>query len=100
MMFGQLNMSLRSHLQYDTDLNDIWGYVAPDGSEYAIVGLRNGVSIVDVSNPDDAVEVARIPGQNSTWRDIKTWGEYAYVTTDQSGTTEGLTVIDLTNLPL
>lgn len=99
MMFGQLNMSLRSHLQYDTDLNDIWGYVAPDGSEYAIVGLRNGVSIVDVSNPDDAVEVARIPGQNSTWRDIKTWGEYAYVTTDQSGTTEGLTVIDLTNLP-
>ncbi|WP_020534259.1 choice-of-anchor B family protein [Lewinella cohaerens] len=99
MGWSQLNMTLRSNIEYNTDLNDIWGYVAPDGSEYALVGARNGVSIVNVSDPDNAEEVAFIPGQNSTWRDLKTWGEYAYVVTDQSGSTEGVTVIDLQNLP-
>lgn len=97
--WGQLNMSLLSQVEYNTDLNDVWGYVAPDGSEYALVGARNGVSIVNVSDPANAVEVAFVPGENSTWRDLKTWDEYAYVVTDQSGTTEGLTVIDLRNLP-
>lgn len=99
-VWGQLNMSLRDQLEYDTDLNDIWGYEAPDGKEYAIVGLRNGVSIVDVSNPDDVNQVAFVPGESSTWRDIKTYGEYAYVVTDQNGTNEGLTVINLQNLPI
>lgn len=97
--YGQLNMSLVSQLQYDMNLNDIWGYAAPDGTEYAIVGARNGVSIVSLADPSNATEVAFIPGQASTWRDIKTWGTYAYVTTDQAGTTEGVTVIDLSDLP-
>jgi choice-of-anchor B domain-containing protein len=95
----QLNMSVMSQLQYNVELSDIWGYVAPDGSEYALVGANNGVSIVDVSDPADATEVAFIPGQSSRWRDIKTYGEFAYVVTDESGTSEGVTVIDLTNLP-
>ena len=98
-LFGQLNMSLRSQLQYDTDANDIWGYAAPDGSEYAIVGLRNGVSIVDVTDPDNALQVAFIPGDASTWRDIKTYDGFAYVVTDQNTSDEGLTVIDLRDLP-
>lgn len=97
--FAQLNMTLLSHIEYDSDGNDIWGWVAPDGTEYAIMGLVNGVSIVSLADPSNAQEVAFIPGQNSIWRDIKTWGNYAYVTTDQSGTTEGLTVIDMSNLP-
>lgn len=96
---AQLNMALRSHLTYGADLNDIWGWVDEDGTEYAIVGLVNGVSIVSLADPDNAEEVVFIPGQNSLWRDIKTWGNHAYVTTDQSGTTEGLLVIDLSQLP-
>ncbi|MBV6656091.1 MAG: choice-of-anchor B family protein, partial [Mameliella sp.] len=67
--------------------------------EYAIVGLQLGVSIVSLEDPENAVEVARIPGQFSTWRDMKTWGHFAYITTDQGGTTEGVTVIDLSQLP-
>ncbi len=96
---AQLNMTLRSQLTYGANLNDIWGWVDEDGTEYAIVGLVNGVSIVSLADPDNAEEVVFIPGQNSLWRDIKTWGNYAYVTTDQSGTTEGLLVIDLSQLP-
>lgn len=99
-IFAQLNMSLLSSIEYDTDANDIWGWADPDdGTEYAIVGLRNGVSIVSLADPEDAQEVVFIPGQNSIWRDIKTYGNFAYVTTDQNGTTEGLTVIDLSDLP-
>ncbi|MEZ4985489.1 MAG: choice-of-anchor B family protein [Saprospiraceae bacterium] len=99
MGWAQLNMSLMSHIEYGVDLNDIWGYVAPDGTEYALVGAYDGVSIVSLADPTDAVEVAFVPGQGSIWRDIKTWGTYAYVVTDQGGTTEGLTVINLADLP-
>ncbi len=96
---AQLNTRLLSNLKYDSKLNDIWGYQAPDGTEYALVGLRSGVSIVSLADPANPQEVAFIEGQNSIWRDLKTFGEYAYITTDQGRTTEGLTVIDLSDLP-
>ncbi len=96
---AQLNMSLASQIEYNDRVSDVWGYVAPDGTEYALVGLGESVSIVSLADPDNAVEVASVPGQYSIWRDIKTWGTYAYVVTDQGGSTEGVTVIDLANLP-
>lgn len=97
---AQLNVELISQLDYDSlKTNDVWGYVSPDGTEYALVGLRKGISIVSLADPADPTEIARIDGATSTWRDLKVWGEYAYVTTDQNETTEGLTVIDLSNLP-
>ena len=94
--FAQLNMSLRSNVQYNISLNDVWGWAAPDGTEYALVGLQNGVSIVSLEDPDNALEVAFVPGPSSTWRDIKTWESHAYVTNE---TGDGLLVIDLSNLP-
>lgn len=99
MAFGQLNVSFVGQFDYDQDLSDVWGYVAPDSTEYAIAGLFNGVSILSLADPANPVEVASIPGEGSVWRDIKTFGTYAYVVTDQGGTTEGLTVIDLSDLP-
>ena len=64
---------------------DVWGWVDPDDStEYALVGLTTGVSIVSLADPANATEVAFMPGANSTWRDIKTWGNYAYVTNEKS----------------
>ncbi|MFT4760933.1 MAG: choice-of-anchor B domain-containing protein [Paraglaciecola sp.] len=100
-MFAQLNMDLVGELGYNnTNLSDIWGWADPDdGTEYAIVGLGNGTSIVSLADPANPTEVQYIPGQQSTWRDIKTWGDYAYVTCDEGGSTEGLLVIDLTNAP-
>jgi choice-of-anchor B domain-containing protein len=95
--FGQLNMQLLSKVTYNEDLNDVWGWVDEDtGVEYAIVGLRNGTSIVSLEDPSNATELFYIPGPSSTWRDIKTWGEFAYVTNE---TAEGVLVIDLSGLP-
>ncbi|MFK7948113.1 MAG: choice-of-anchor B family protein [Saprospiraceae bacterium] len=93
-----LNVSLVGNLQYPEDANDIWGYVdSTTGTEYAIIGLRNGTSVVSLADPTNPIQVAYVAGAVSTWRDIKTWGNYAYVTTDAGA--DGLTIIDLSNLP-
>ena len=83
-VFAQnLNVSLVGSLQYSEDANDIWGYIDPATNiEYAIVGLRNGTSVVSLDNPANPVQVGYVGGASSTWRDIKTWGNFAYVTTD------------------
>ena len=94
---AQLNSTLRSNLEYDDGVNDVWGYVAPDGTEYAIVGVLNGVSFVSLADPDNAVEVVRVPGDRSAWRDMKTYGEYAYVVADEGN--DGIVVYDLRFLP-
>jgi choice-of-anchor B domain-containing protein len=79
--------------------NDCWGYVDAQGREYALLGVRNGTSIVEITNPAAPVERAFIPGPSSTWRDIKTHSTYAYVTTEGTGTGTGLQIINLANLP-
>ncbi|CAH1000218.1 hypothetical protein LEM8419_01366 [Neolewinella maritima] len=94
---AQLNTTLLGQLDYDVDVNDVWGYVAPDGTEYALLGLYDGVAVISLADPSNPVEVARTEGQNSNWRDMKTYGEYAYVVADQGN--EGLTVLDLRGLP-
>jgi choice-of-anchor B domain-containing protein len=97
-LFAQaFNTTLRDNLDYAPDLNDVWGYVAPDGTEYALVGLRNGLSIVSLADPDNIAEVAFIGGTNSTWRDIKTYGTHAYVVADSGS--DGILSVDLSNLP-
>ena len=91
-----LNMTLLGQYDYlNTNGNDIWGWVAPDQSEYAIVGLVGGVSVVNVTDPSNPIEEFFIADLSSTWRDIKTWGHYAYVTTEADA---GLLIIDLSDM--
>ncbi len=95
-LLAQLNMTQLGNLTYGPELNDIWGYVDSLGNEYALVGIGNGVSVVDVTNPATPTEVYFIPGPSSTWRDLKVWNKHAYITNETSG---GLMIIDLSNLP-
>ncbi|MEM7105977.1 MAG: choice-of-anchor B family protein [Bacteroidota bacterium] len=90
------NTTLVSNFTYPEDINDIWGYVAPDGTEYALVGTRNGVSIVSLANAAAPTESAYIGGPNSLWRDLKSWDHYAYITNE---TGDGLLIVDMENLP-
>jgi choice-of-anchor B domain-containing protein len=97
MAFSQLNMTLLDKIDYTQDCNDIWGWVDPDdGTEYALVGTVTGLSIVSLADPTDIQEVQFIPGPNSTWRDIKTWGNFAYVTNE---TSNGVLVVDMSGAP-
>ncbi len=81
----------------------IWGYTAPDGREYAILGCNGssgrtpGTSIVDITDDSNVHQVAFIPGLASTWREMKTYRQYAYVVSEASGS--GTQIIDLSFLP-
>ncbi|HQV00296.1 MAG TPA: choice-of-anchor B family protein, partial [Bacteroidia bacterium] len=88
----------KSNLTYPgKNLANIWGYVDTLGNEYALVGTSAGLSIVNVTNPVAPVEVFTVAGTTSAWREIKTHGKYAYVTTE--GGTLGLQIVNLSNLP-
>jgi len=92
---AQTQLNLLGQLTYTDGLNDIWGYET-GGNEYAIVGLTTGVSIVNVTNPAAPVETQFISHVSTTWRDIKTWGNRAYVINEAQ---DGLMIIDLSSLP-
>tara|TARA_B100000809_G_scaffold203900_1_gene205120 strand:- start:1140 stop:3512 length:2373 start_codon:yes stop_codon:yes gene_type:complete len=95
---AQLNINLIGQLTFPThgDVNDIWGHVDAVGNEYALVGLQDGTSIVDISDPLNPVEVFFSQGANSIWRDLKVWDNHAYITNESSG---GMKIIDMSNLP-
>lgn len=90
-----LNIVQKSRVPYPGTSN-IWGHVDSLGNEYALVGANNQLSIVDVTNPSAPVKRFSVPGPNSAWREIRTWGKYAYVTTEGGG---GLTIVDMRFLP-
>jgi len=88
------NMRAVGNVAFDY-CSDIWGYTAPDGHEFALVGRSDGTSIVDIStNPHHPVEVGFIPGASSSWRDIKVHDHYCYVTNETGG---GVDIIDLSD---
>ncbi|MDG1332548.1 MAG: choice-of-anchor B family protein [Crocinitomicaceae bacterium] len=98
--FSQLNIDSVGHVDYtvlhQTGLNDVWGYVDENDNEYALVGGIKGTGVVDVTDPSNPNEVFWEPGMESIWRDLKTFGDYAYVTTEAQN---GLLIIDLSPLP-
>jgi|GEM_PF-2989085 len=100
-LFSQqsFNMQLVGQLRTrgTSGYSNCWGYVAPNGKEYAIVGTINGTQIVDIST-DTLKEVAFIPGPSSQWREMKVYQHYAYVVTE--GTGAGLQIIDLDSMKL
>jgi len=74
--------------------NDVWGYTAPNGDEYALLGSTTGTVVIDVTNPSNPIETGWFPWSSSSWRDIRTYGNYAYVVTEA---TAGVRVINLSN---
>ena len=95
-VFGQVNIELQANVTYDDQLSDIWGYTDSLGREYALVCLRGGIAIENITNPTEPERIAIIEGPRSTWRDAKTFGQFAYFINESSG---GLQIINLKNLP-
>lgn len=94
---AQLNTAYLGHFDYgDASCSNLWGYAA-DNREYAIVGTSAGTSVVEVTDAANPVQRGFIPGGETAWREIKTFGHYAYVVEEQ--VPEGLVIIDLSQLP-
>jgi choice-of-anchor B domain-containing protein len=59
------NVGLFAHVSTQelggTRVNDIWGWTDPiDGKEYALVGLFDGISFVDISDPNNPVVIGKL----------------------------------------
>ncbi|MFK8016412.1 MAG: choice-of-anchor B family protein [Gammaproteobacteria bacterium] len=79
--------------------NDIWGWEdALTGREYALMGRTNGTAFIDVTEPDHPVYLGNLPTHttNSTWRDIKTHNNHAYIVSEAGN--HGMQVFDLRQL--
>ncbi len=101
------HMALADLSSSPRNANDIWGFVDLNTErEYALLGVYNGLAVIDVTDPSDPFEVGTVTGPGSFWRDVKVaqsydhsagrWRSHAYVSTDTVGQ---LAVVDLTELP-
>ena len=105
---AQLNIDFVGQLDYqllrNSNLSNLWGYTDELGNEYALMGVcgtdaqnPGGLSVVSLADPTNPQEIFFFPGPASIWREIKVWGDYAYVTTEAA---DGeLTIVDLSPLP-
>ncbi len=93
--YGQrtFNMELIAEVDNGETGNDIWGYVDTSGVEYAIMGTRTTTKIWSLEDPTNPTERISIPGPAGTWRDIKSFEDHIYVTSDQGD--QGLLIIDM-----
>jgi choice-of-anchor B domain-containing protein len=71
-----------------------WGYTAPDGRRFALTGISAGLSIVEVTDPSRPHNVGLIEGPANQWREVKTYGHYAYVSTEAL---HGIDIVDLSD---
>ncbi len=80
--------------------SDCWGWTAPDGTEYAFMGVRDGIAVVNAQTLQ-VITVVPGPTLNGSyyWRDIETYRHYAYAVAEETGTNQGISVIDLQYLP-
>ena len=88
-------MDLSSFPSNPSTGNDCWGYTSPSGREYALMGLRNALAVVEVTNPDSPVIVGSVSHSSSDWADVKVYQDHCYVTNESGG---GLDVIDLSDV--
>lgn len=95
------NMTLLAHLDgaalspgAPVQTSGCWGYTSPDGRVFALVGTTGGLSIVEITRPTSARRVGFIPGDTSTWREVQSYRQYVYVTTEAK---TGLDIVDMSN---
>ena len=84
-------------------LSGSWGWTDPvTGRDIALIGRTDGTAFVDVTNPSRPRylgDLLRTKGASmSTWREIKTYKNYALIVSDGSGDRHGVQIFDLTRL--
>lgn len=103
--FGQVDSLVHFDVQPLGSYSAVWGYTAPDGREYALLGVNGrasppsypgGTSIIDITDAPLVQQVAFIQGPNSSWREMKTYKHYAYIVSEGGG---GVQIVNLSQLP-
>ncbi len=79
--------------------SSVWGYTAPNGREYALLGHYAGTTFYDVTDaPTTIRNCGTVPGLGSTYnyREFKTYQHYAYIVSEGG---QGVQIVDLQYLP-
>ncbi len=105
--YQSFNIELLGHWTTDTlplngadaSFSSCWGYAA-DGKEYAILGATTGTYFMDVTDPAKIQYVDFVPSpiRKAIWREYKTYKNYLYMISDDSGPNR-LDIVDLSYLP-
>ncbi len=105
--FGQ-SLTLLNEVQFgfitnglgDVGSSDCWGWVAPDGTDYAIIGNYNNVSFVRAVDGQICDSIPAASLQDGYYhRDMVVMGNYCYAVSEMAGVNQGLMIFDLTPLP-
>ena len=97
-------VELMSHLPLATfgsagNANDLWTWTDPVTlTPYALLGLSQGVAIIDLTQPFCPTVVAWVDGRGrpSMWRDLKTLGDYLFIGSESLA--HGVQIVDLTEV--
>lgn len=97
---SQVTFSQMGGNNFTTEGSSCWGWTDPlTGREYALMGCSTHLAFVDITDPVNPVYKGKMNGTNnssSLWREIKTYNNYCYVTSEAPG--HGLQIFDLTRL--
>jgi len=109
-VYDSQNVSLMGHWDDSTVVpepqlsiryNGCFGWENPsDGRRYALVGSSRSTHVIEVTDPNQPVFRWEINGAriNCIWREIKTFGNYAYIVSDD-GYPNRFQIADLSYLP-
>lgn len=81
------------------EANDVWGWTDPVSKrEFALIGMRRGTAFVEITDPVNPIYLGGLPtqGSGSSWRDIKTLGNFAVIVSEEGG--HGMQIFDLKEL--
>ncbi|MDB4097450.1 choice-of-anchor B family protein [Flavobacteriaceae bacterium] len=79
--------------------NDCWGWTdSTTGREYAIMGVNNGTSFIDITDSTSPIYLGKLPTStvDSSWRDMKVYNDHVYIVSEAGD--HGLQVFNLANL--
>ncbi|HWO56606.1 MAG TPA: choice-of-anchor B family protein [bacterium] len=82
--------------QFQSGGASCWGWEAPDGRHYAIMGGQRSIGFVDVQT---MTVVDTVPTQFCQWRELKTYRNYCYAVSECTGDKQGMMIIDMRYLP-
>ena len=101
--YSCLNYDLMGHVtleQMDAEAgNDCWGWTdSTTGREYAIMGVNNGTSFIDITDSTSPQYLGKLPTStvDSSWRDMKVYNDHVYIVSEAGD--HGLQVFNLANL--
>lgn len=96
--------ALKDSLDQYSSYSACWGYAAPDGREYALLGAFQGTSFIDITDSANIHEVDFVPtsapsstNSGNGWREMKVYSHYAYIVSEASNSR--LQIVDLQYLP-